>query len=73
MKGWIWPFFRKIFILIGIMALLIYGAGKVNWTPMEDWMIDKLAHLEPRGKQVSLLSMDGKLSITDTIAYKRKS
>lgn len=72
MKGWIWPFFRKIFILIGIMALLIYGAGKVNWTPMEDWMIDKLAHLEPRGKQVSLLSMDGKLSITDTIAYKKE-
>lgn len=70
-KGWIWPFFRKVLILIGILAVLIYVAGKVNWAPMEDWVIDKLAHQEPIGKQLTLPFQD-KLDITDTKAYKKE-
>jgi membrane-bound lytic murein transglycosylase MltF len=71
MKGWIWPFFRKVLILIGILAVLIYVAGKVNWAPMENWVIDQLAHQEPIGNQISL-PFQGKVDITDTRAYKKE-
>jgi hypothetical protein len=71
MKSWIWPFFRKVLILIGILTVLIYAAGKVNWTPMENWAIDKLAHREPPGKQ-NYLPFQANVSITDTIDYKKE-
>jgi hypothetical protein len=71
MKSWIWPFFRKSLILITILIVLIYAAGKVNWMPMENWVIDKLAHREPSGKQ-NYLPFQAKVSITDTIDYKKE-
>jgi hypothetical protein len=67
-KGWIWPVFRKVLILIGILAVLIYVAGKINWEPIENWVIDQLAHQEPIGNQSSLLFLD-KVDIIDTKAY----
>ncbi|CAH2714683.1 Membrane-bound lytic murein transglycosylase F [Neobacillus rhizosphaerae] len=73
MKGWIWPFFRKVFILIGILAVLIYVAGKVNWAPMENWVIDKLAHYEPIGNQYTLPFQEKlQVDIPDTKAYKKE-
>ncbi|WML44319.1 lytic transglycosylase domain-containing protein [Neobacillus sp. PS3-40] len=71
LKNWIWPFFRKVLILIGILAVLIYTAGKVNWTPMENLVIDKLAHQEPVRIQLYLPFQD-KVDITDTKAYKKE-
>lgn len=71
MKNWIWPFFRKVLILIGIFVVLIYVTGKVNWEPMENWVIDKMARQEPIGKHHSM-PMQGKVSITETIAYKKE-
>lgn len=71
MTNWIWPLFRKVLILIGIVALLIYVAGKVNWAPMENWVIDQLAHQEPIGKQLSLPFQE-KVDIIDTKAYKKE-
>lgn len=78
LKGWILPFFRKfliiigkILILIGILALLIFVAGKINWSPLENWAIDKLAHQEPPENQLDMPFQD-KLDITDTIAYKKE-
>lgn len=70
-KGWIWPVFRKVLILIGILAVLIYVAGKINWEPIENWVIDQLAHQEPIGNQSSLLFRD-KVDIIDTKAYKKE-
>jgi hypothetical protein len=70
-KGWIWPFFRKVLILIGILAVLIYAAGKINWEPIENWVIDQLAHQEPIGNQPSLPFRD-KVDIIDTKAYKKE-
>lgn len=69
MKGWIWSFFRQGLILIGILAVLIFVAGKVNWVPMENWVIDKMARQEPVGKKQHL---QDKVSITDTIVYKKE-
>lgn len=70
---WIWAFFRKVFIFIVILAVMIFVAGKVNWTPLENWFIKKMAHLEPiRGQQEHSLLMQGKVSITDTIDYKKE-
>lgn len=43
-KGRTFFFFRKVFYFIGISALLIYFAGKVNWAPMENWVIEKLSY-----------------------------
>jgi hypothetical protein len=78
MLVWIWPFFRQVFILlgkfiilIGILALLIFALGKLNWTPLENWVIDSLAHAQPRDKQPTLLFQD-KVDIPDTIAYKKE-
>jgi hypothetical protein len=71
MKGWILPFFRKFLILIGILVLLIYAAGKVNWEPTENWVIDKLAHQEPMGNQ-TYLPFQAKVDIPDTISYKKE-
>jgi hypothetical protein len=71
MKNWIWPFFRNLLILIGILFLLVYVAGKVNWAPMEDWVIDKLAHQESNSEQ-AYLPFQSKVDITDTIAYKKE-
>jgi membrane-bound lytic murein transglycosylase MltF len=71
MKRWIWPFFRKLFIVIGIIVLLIYAAGKVNWTPMENWAIEKLAKREPVGNQ-NYLPFQAKVDTVDTIAYKKE-
>lgn len=74
----IWPFFRKILILlgkfivlIGILTLLIFALGKLNWAPLENWAIDSLAHAEPRDQQPNLLFQD-KVDIPDTIAYKKE-
>jgi hypothetical protein len=73
MKGWIWLFFRKILIVIGILALLIYIAGKVNWVPMENWVIDHMARLEPIGYQPTLPFQERlEVSIPDTKAYKKE-
>ena len=71
-KSWIWPLFRRVLILIGILALLIYGAGKVNWEPMENWAIDKMARKEPYNQQQSSHLMQGRVSIDDTIVYKKE-
>lgn len=71
MKKWIWPFLRRFFIFIGLLLVLIYLAGKVNWTPMENWVIDKMARQEPAGNQLNL-PFQGKVDITDTIAYKKE-
>lgn len=70
-KKWIWPFFRGILILIGILVLLIYIVGKINWSPLENWAIDKLAHQEPSNDQV-FVPFQGKLDVTDTITYKKE-
>jgi hypothetical protein len=70
-KGWIWPFFRRTLISIGILALLFFVAGKVNWTPMENWAIEKLARYEPRAKYVSM-PFETKLDLVDTIHYKKE-
>lgn len=69
--GWIWPFFRRVLIVIGILAVMVFVAGKVDWAPMENWLIDKLAHYEPVGKQVSL-PFQGKVDIASTKAYKKE-
>lgn len=71
LKDWLWPFFRKFVILLGILAMLIYVAGKVNWEPLENWAIDKIAHQQPLGKQVSV-PFQGKVDITDTKTYKKE-
>lgn len=78
MKKWIWPIFckilillRKLFIVIGIFTVLIYLAGKVNWTPMENWLIDNLASQKPSDNQ-PYLEFQGQLDITDTKAYKKE-
>ena len=51
--------------------MLIYVAGKINWAPMENWAIDKMAYQEPMGDQLDLPFQD-KVDITDTIAYKKE-
>lgn len=71
LKNWIWPFFRKMFILFAILSLLIFFAEKFNWAPLENWMIDKLAHQEPMGDQL-YLAFQGKVSISDTKEYKQE-
>lgn len=72
-KKWIWPCFRRVLILIGIMAMVIYLAGRVNWVPMENWVIDQLAHMEPVSYQPTLPYQDTlEVSISDTKAYKRE-
>ncbi|MDR7237740.1 soluble lytic murein transglycosylase-like protein [Neobacillus drentensis] len=38
---------------------------------MENWIIEKMAHMEPVGKELSL-PMQGKISINDTKAYKKE-
>lgn len=71
LKGRIWPFFRRVFIVIGVLAVLIYLAGKINWAPMENWVIDKMARQEPSGNQLNL-PFEAKVDIPDTIAYKKE-
>lgn len=71
-KGWIWPLFRRLLIFIGIMALLIFIGGKVNWTPLENWGIEKLARFEPRAASRTTMPFEGKLDLVDTIAYKKE-
>jgi hypothetical protein len=71
MKRWICPFFRKLLIIIGILILFFYAAGKVNWEPMENWVIDKLARQEPIGRELTL-PFQGRVSIDDTIEYKKE-
>ncbi len=70
--SWIWAFFRKVLIFIVVLAVSIYAAGKVNWAPMEDWVIEKLARQEPVSQQQHSLLMYGRVSITDTIDYKKE-
>ncbi len=73
MKRWIWPFFRKVFIFIGILAVLIFGAGKVNWEQIENWAFEKMARHEPFGEQQqSPLFTEGRVSVSDTVAYKKE-
>jgi hypothetical protein len=70
----IWPFFRKILILLGkfiILIGMIFALGKLNWAPLENWAIDRLAHAQPRDQQPTLLFQD-KVDIPDTIAYKKE-
>ncbi|WP_396954756.1 lytic transglycosylase domain-containing protein [Neobacillus sp. YIM B06451] len=50
---------------------MIFLSGKINWVPLEDWAIDKLTHLQPAGKQ-GYLPFQGKVSFTDTKAYKKE-
>lgn len=71
MKQKVWPFFRNFFIFTAVLAVLFYGAGKINWAPMENWAINKLAHLEPIGKEPALPFVN-KVDIPDTIAYKKE-
>lgn len=71
LKKWMWPVFRLVIITIGILAVLIFIAAKVNWDPAANWMIDKLAHQETNNYQVDLPFQD-KVDITDTIAYKKE-
>lgn len=63
--------FRRILIVIGILALFIFVMGKVNWSPMENWMIDKMAHQEADSNSSDML-FQGKVDIPDTIAYKKE-
>jgi hypothetical protein len=73
MKDWIWPLFSKVFILIGILAVLIFIAGKVNWVPMENWAIDKMARLQPISYQPTLPFQERlEVAIPDTKAYKKE-
>lgn len=69
LKKRVWPFFRKLLILIGILAVLMFGAGKLNWEPLEDWVIEKMAKQEPVGRHHS---MDVEVDIPETIAYKKE-
>lgn len=79
-KRWIWPFFRGVFILIRkglvliqIIAVLFYAAGKVNWAPVENWAIDQLAHKESTDEQLNMPYQDQlRVDITDTKAYKKE-
>jgi hypothetical protein len=71
LKCWILPMLKRLFVLIAFLAVLIYICGKVNWAPVENWVIDKLAQKEPIGKELSL-PMQGKVSIEDTKAYKKE-
>jgi hypothetical protein len=71
LKNWIWPFFRRVFKLIGIFVVLIYLAGKVNWAPMENWFIDKLAHREPTYLQAPPYD-DLVVNIPDTKVLKKE-
>lgn len=70
-KGWIWPFFRMFIILIGILSVLIFIAGKINWAPIENWVIDKIARQEATIYQPNVL-FQNKEDLTDTIAYKKE-
>jgi hypothetical protein len=67
----VWPFLRRLLVLTAVLTLLIYLCGKVNWAPVENWVIDQLAHREPIGKQLSI-QMQGKVSIEDTKTYKKE-
>ncbi|MGJ7922381.1 lytic transglycosylase domain-containing protein [Neobacillus sp. LXY-4] len=71
LKGWIWPFFRQVLILIGILAVLIFLAGKIDWEPFENWAFEKMARQEPIGQQTSF-PMQGKVSVSDTVEYKKE-
>ena len=71
LKVWIWPFSRKVFILIGVISVLVYAAGKMNWEPEENWAIDKLTRQEPLGRQ-TYMPFQGKVDIPDTKAYKKE-
>jgi hypothetical protein len=65
---------RKILILLGkfiILIGMIFALGKLNWAPLENWAIDRLAHAQPRDQQPTLLFQD-KVDIPDTIAYKKE-
>jgi hypothetical protein len=65
---------RKILILLGkflILIGMIFALGKLNWAPLENWAIDRLAHAQPRDQQSTLLFQD-KVDIPDTIAYKKE-
>lgn len=75
-ENWMWPLFRKVLILtgkfiipIGILALLLYT---LNWAPLENWAIDRLAHAESSDQQPDLLFQD-KVDIPDTISYKKEN
>lgn len=74
LKNWIWPFFRKVIKLIVFFAVLIYLAGKVNWAPMENWVIDQLTYREPVAYQQVPGIDDVKLEvdIPDTKAFKKE-
>ncbi|RDU37628.1 hypothetical protein DRW41_07235 [Neobacillus piezotolerans] len=71
LKSVVWPFFRRTAIFIGITLLLVFLAGKINWSPFENWVIDRLTYMEPAGRQ-DYLPVEGKVSFTDTKAYKKE-
>ncbi|NHM30877.1 hypothetical protein [Neobacillus terrae] len=71
LKIFIWPILRKIVILIEVLSVLIYAAGKMNWEPAENWAINKLIRQEPLGRQ-TYMPFQGKVDITDTKAYKKE-
>lgn len=70
MKRRVWPFCRIVLIIFVSLTVLIFIAGKINWLPLENWAIDTIAHHEANNDQ-SLL-FQGKMDITDTIAYKKE-
>lgn len=71
MKRWIWPVLRPVLIVLASLAVLIYVASLINWTPFEYWAIDKLAHQEANGETLSF-PLQGQVDITDTISYKKE-
>ncbi|MDF2947338.1 MAG: Lytic transglycosylase catalytic [Bacillales bacterium] len=70
-KKWVWPFFRKLLIMLAVLAIIIYSGSKINWTPIENWAINKLAQQDPPEQRNPLL-IQSKVSITDTVDFKRE-
>jgi hypothetical protein len=73
-KKWVWPLVRKLMIFLGVLLILGFVAIKVNWAPIENWAIDKLSRQEPEppSNQKYLQLMQGKVSIEDTVTYKKE-
>lgn len=71
-KSWMLVFLRKTLILVGMIIVVIYFANKVNWTPFENRIIDTIARHEPVSQQSNLPLQQGRVSIEDTIEYKKE-
>lgn len=71
LKSLVWPFFRGAVIFVGATVLLVFLAEKLNWTPFENWVLDRLTYMEPAGRH-EYLPNQGKISFIDTKAYKKE-